>query len=108
MPLDACASTEAAAHVASAADCYMQAALREPRSSAAVCGVLRLHQRWIDTPPADGAAWAERVATLSAKVAATQSAGAARRCIDALIVGRVAQPAQSSSLPGPMRTDQYS
>ena len=103
--LDACATTEAAARVASAADCYMQAALKEPRSSAAVCGVLRLHQRWIDTPRADGAALAERVATLSAKVAATQSAGAARRCGDALMASRVAavaQPAQSSSLPGPL------
>ena len=103
--LDACATTEAAARVASAADCYMQAALKEPRSSAAVCGVLRLHQRWIDTPRADGAALAERVATLSAKVAATQSAGAARRCGDALMASRVAavaQPAQPSSLPGPL------
>ena len=100
MPLDACASTEAAADVASAANCYMQAALREPRSSAAVCGILRLHQRWIGTPQADGAAWAELVAALSAKVAATQSAGAARRCVDALMARRVAQPAQSSSLPG--------
>ena len=82
----------------------MQAALKEPRSSAAVCGVLRLHQRWIDTPQADGAAaWAERVAMLAAKVAATQSTGAARRCVDAMIASRAAsQPAQSSSLPGPL------
>ena len=51
-----CAMLEAdpsAVSLDAAAECYMRVALAQPRSSAAVCGILRMRRRWLDALAVD-------------------------------------------------------
>ena len=62
-----------------AADCYLRAAIADPRSSAAVCGLLRLCRRWRrDADGNRGSTWEDRVQLLNQTMAASVGGGAAR------------------------------
>jgi len=60
-----------------AADCYLRAAIADPRSSAAVCGLLRLCRRK-DADGNRGSTWEDRVQLLNQTIAARVGGGAAR------------------------------